>query len=191
MCPTLAIVRRFGERLAARDRELRSRTGARSWRRCVRRFGLLIGSDAGIGVGARASLLDEIEEFVAAGIPRPEALRLATAGAAEFLGQEGEFGVVAPGARADLLLLNGDPAEDLAALEAPAGIMWGGRWYREPVVASRRSLPGEGVTPQQSRYPLARQSAQERPPRDDRHDGERDPQPHSSRTGFPSANIAA
>lgn len=149
VCPTLAIVRRFGEHQSPPDRD----ASLRNRRQVVAALhaagvGLLVGSDAGIGVvEPGASLLDELEEFVAAGIARPEALRIATAGAAEFLGQAGEFGVVAPGARADLLLLDGDPTAHLAALDAPAGIMVGGRWHREPAVVSRRGRPREGVTP--------------------------------------------
>jgi imidazolonepropionase-like amidohydrolase len=134
VCPTLAIVARMGRRLPPADRE-----SFLANRRMVvlalhaEGVGLLIGSDAGIDVvDPGSSLLDEIEEFVAAGIPPIDALRIATAGAAEFLGQGEEFGVVVAGARADLLLLDGDPARDIAALEAPAGVMVRGRWFLEP-----------------------------------------------------------
>lgn len=94
-----------------------------------------------------ASLLDELEEFVAAGIAPIDALRMATAGAAEFLGESGEFGVVAAGARADLLLLDGDPSESLVALEAPAGVMVRGRWFLEPEAIPSRARPGKDLTP--------------------------------------------
>jgi imidazolonepropionase-like amidohydrolase len=146
VCPTLAIVERFGARLSPRDREA-SRGNRRALVAALHAggVGLLIGSDAGIGVvEPGASLLDEIDEFVAAGVPPRDALRLATAGAAEFLGQAGEFGVIAPGARADLLLLDGDPSVDLGALDAPAGIMLRGRWYRAPAAVTG---PPGGVTP--------------------------------------------
>jgi imidazolonepropionase-like amidohydrolase len=36
---------------------------------------------------------------------------------ARLLRREGELGVVAPGARADLILLDGNPLEDLAVLD--------------------------------------------------------------------------
>jgi hypothetical protein len=39
-----------------------------------------------------------------------------------------EFGTIAVGARADLLLLDRDPLESLSALDRPAGVMARGRW---------------------------------------------------------------
>ena len=43
-----------------------------------------------------------------------EALQAATSGAAQFLGRQGEFGVIANGAHADLLLLDENPLEKLS-----------------------------------------------------------------------------
>ena len=54
---------------------------------------------------------------------------MATADAAKFLREEGEWGVVAAGARADLVLLDADPREDLSTLRRPAGVMMNGHWY--------------------------------------------------------------
>ena len=50
--------------------------------------------------------------------PTSEVLRSATVNAAALLGEE-DLGVVAPGARADLLLLDGDPLADLGVLTRP------------------------------------------------------------------------
>ena len=72
---------------------------------------------------------DELEAFIAVGIPVDEVLRMATADAARFLREEGEWGVVAAGARADLVLLDADPREDLSTLRRPAGVMMNGHWY--------------------------------------------------------------
>ena len=72
---------------------------------------------------------DELETFVAIGIPVDEVLRMATAEAAKFLREEGEWGVVAAGARADLVLLDADPRDDLSTLRRPAGVMMNGHWY--------------------------------------------------------------
>ena len=72
---------------------------------------------------------DELAAFVAAGIPVDEVLRIATADAAKFLREEGQWGVVAPNARADLVLLDRDPREDLSVLREPAGVMRRGHWY--------------------------------------------------------------
>jgi len=47
---------------------------------------------------------------------------------AEELKQDGRFGMVAPGQRADLVLLEANPLEDLANLTRRAGVMVRGRW---------------------------------------------------------------
>lgn len=70
----------------------------------------------------------ELAALVDAGIPPLEVLRAATNGAARFAGAEHEWGVVRVGAAADLLLLDGDPLEDLSVLEAPVGVIVAGQW---------------------------------------------------------------
>lgn len=69
--------------------------------------------------------------------PVLDVLRSATTVAAELLGLVGEVGVIAPGARADLLLLDADPLENIEALSDPARhlgcVIQGGR-----VVVDRR-----------------------------------------------------
>jgi imidazolonepropionase-like amidohydrolase len=52
--------------------------------------------------------------------PPLEILRSATLVNAEILGRRGELGVVAPGALADLLLVDGDPLADVRILAEPA-----------------------------------------------------------------------
>jgi imidazolonepropionase-like amidohydrolase len=48
-----------------------------------------------------------------------EALRAATSDNARFLaGDQADFGEVAPGKRADLVLVDGDPLADIAAIDA-------------------------------------------------------------------------
>jgi hypothetical protein len=58
----------------------------------------------------------ELEQWVAAGIAPAEALAAATSGAAGALSLA-ERGVIAPGRIADLVVLDGDPRDSLAALE--------------------------------------------------------------------------
>ena len=72
---------------------------------------------------------EEIGFFHDAGYSNTEILRISTLEAARFLNKAGEFGVVREGARADLLLLAGDPEADLATLRTPQGVMAAGRWY--------------------------------------------------------------
>jgi imidazolonepropionase-like amidohydrolase len=91
---------------------------------------LLAGSDAGVNgtVEAGAGLLEELEHLVAAGLTPVESVRAATVDAAAFLGQSDEIGRVRPGLRADLLLVAGDPRDDIAVLRRPAGVMLRGLW---------------------------------------------------------------
>src|SRR5262249_17755427 len=56
-----------------------------------------------------------------------EVLTAATGTAAEALGLD-DRGVIAPGRRADLLVVEGNPLDDLACLGRVRGVMKGGRW---------------------------------------------------------------
>lgn len=76
-----------------------------------------------------SSLHREFELLTEAGLTRFEALRAATTAAAAFLGKSQEFGSIQVGLRADLLLIDGNPLEDLASLEQSVGVMARGRWF--------------------------------------------------------------
>jgi imidazolonepropionase-like amidohydrolase len=113
-CPTLAIFVKLAEQHPAAERPgiIERR---RQFVRALSRAGahLLAGTDAGIGVVAPGtSLHDELAELVAAGLTPYRALRAATADAAAFLGRP-ELGWIGKGAAADLLLVAGNPLEDV------------------------------------------------------------------------------
>ena len=69
----------------------------------------------------------EIEQLAEAGLGPAGAIRAATLTAAEALGLDGDLGVIAPGALADLVLLEGDPLEDIANLRRVRAVLAGGR----------------------------------------------------------------
>jgi imidazolonepropionase-like amidohydrolase len=80
---------------------------------------LLAGLDpTGIG-GIVAGYGDqrEVELLVEAGLTPLEAIRVATANGAAFLGRADRFGTLAPGKRADLVVVNGDPSKTIADVE--------------------------------------------------------------------------
>ena len=79
-------------------------------------------------------LLDELDMLRAAGLSASEAYRAATSEAARALGQEAEMGAVRPGMRADMLLLDANPAEDLAALRRSQAVMMRGVWLERPAI---------------------------------------------------------
>ena len=74
------------------------------------------------------ALHEELAHLVAAGLTPHQALAPATRDAARFLGQEEEWGTIAPGRRADLLLLEADPLADIANTTKIFGVLTGGRW---------------------------------------------------------------
>lgn len=123
-----------GPTLAIQDALQNSPTRAATRRRIVAELHqagapLLVGTDSGIDVTRPGeSLVDEMSEFVRAGIPLREVLRLVTIEAARYLGLESEIGRIAPGWRADLVLLAGNPLEDLVVLRTPVGVHMGDRW---------------------------------------------------------------
>lgn len=115
--------------IAARNREqfesMRAMTGA------LHRGGipLAAGSDAGIPFTLPGySLVEELHFLHGAGLTRHQALRAATRTAAECMGKADELGAIAPGLRADLLLLDRDPRAELSTLSDPAGVVVRGRW---------------------------------------------------------------
>lgn len=77
---------------------------------------ILAGSDAGAYnsfVYPGQSLHLELEKLVEAGLSPAEALRTATLNGAKFMGVDDFYGSVAEGKSADLLILNGNPLEDI------------------------------------------------------------------------------
>lgn len=94
--------------------------------------GLLVGTDTPIPfISPGYSFHEEMGNLSRAGIPNDALLRMATVEAARFLDEEGEFGVVTVGARADLILVEGDPSSELGLLRHPAYVVLNGHlWHR-------------------------------------------------------------
>ncbi len=96
---------------------------------------LITGGDAPSipGLVPGFALHGEIDAMLAAGLTPWQALSAATRTPGEFIAktvpEADKFGVIAPGYRADLLLVADNPLGKPAALRAPLGVMAGGRWY--------------------------------------------------------------
>jgi imidazolonepropionase-like amidohydrolase len=79
---------------------------------------LVAGTDSGLAAAFHgAALHRELQALVALGISPAQALRMATSEAAAVLDEKADYGVVEPGKRADLVLVDGDPLADIAATE--------------------------------------------------------------------------
>jgi hypothetical protein len=74
-------------------------------------------------------LHDELDHLVQAGLSPLAAVRAATIEPARFLGLEGEAGVIEPGARADLVLLSGNPLDDISAVRSIQTVVLAGAVY--------------------------------------------------------------
>jgi imidazolonepropionase-like amidohydrolase len=74
------------------------------------------------------SLHDELRNLHEAGLTTFEVLQTTTTNPAVFLGLLSESGTVRTGKRADLLLVDDNPLQNLETLRTPVGVMLGGKW---------------------------------------------------------------
>jgi hypothetical protein len=104
---------------------------------------LVLGTDTGNPfVIPGFAVHDELGFLVSAGLTPWQALRLATAAPAEMLGTPGKFGVIAAGARADLIVVDGDPVAAIGALAKPGLVMVRGKLVkRDALLAEATKLP--------------------------------------------------
>lgn len=114
-----ALARRLAEAMAALPRRVVAAGGR-----------VVMGTDAPINPSG-VSYHAEMEALVRYGQMSPaDALRAATSEAAAALGYEGRLGVVAPGALADLVVLDADPLEDIRATRRVRTVIAGGRVHQ-------------------------------------------------------------
>ncbi|MEU7603677.1 amidohydrolase family protein [Streptomyces sp. NPDC041003] len=97
---------------------------------------LLPGTDAGVPRAVFDGFVSSLEFFEHIGMTAAEIIDLATAGAAEALDIAHDTGRLAPGHRADLLVVDGDPLTDLAALRSVRLVLAAGRPFGLPTGSS-------------------------------------------------------
>ena len=100
----------------------------------------LAGTDtpAGVGVTPGISLHLELQRFVAAGFTPLEALQTATINPARFLGKSSEYGSVAAGRVADLVILRANPLENIANTRTIAGVVADGQYSSQADIQALR-----------------------------------------------------
>ena len=82
------------------------------------------------GFDGTTATVREMEFMAEAGMTASAVLASATSKAAECLGRS-DIGTIAAGARADLLILDGDPSADISALRGITGVVAGGLVHRD------------------------------------------------------------
>jgi imidazolonepropionase-like amidohydrolase len=91
---------------------------------------LLAGSDSlDRYVFPGSSLHYELRELAAAGLTPQEALQTATENPAKFFGRE-DTGLIAAGRRADMVLLDADPSQEIANTQKISGVVLAGRFLQ-------------------------------------------------------------
>jgi hypothetical protein len=97
--------------------------------RVIRSTGrVAIGSDAP-AVGYGSGFHHELELLAEHGVSNDQILRWATAGGALALGLSLQTGTLEPGNLADLVIIDGDPLQDIRELRQIEAIVRGGVWY--------------------------------------------------------------
>jgi imidazolonepropionase-like amidohydrolase len=91
---------------------------------------LLVGSDAPQIFNVPGfSAHNELEALVKAGVPVHAVLQAATLNVARHFKREGEFGEIAVGQAADLVLLDGNPLESIDNTRRIVGVIVRGQWF--------------------------------------------------------------
>ena len=91
---------------------------------------LMTGTDALIPTNIPGySIHDELGELVGIGLTPYEALKASTTHPMEYLGELDDAGTIDIGKRADLVLLEANPLEDISSTRLIDGVMIRGRWY--------------------------------------------------------------
>jgi imidazolonepropionase-like amidohydrolase len=112
-----------------RDR-LRASTHEVSFKKALKAgVKIVFGTDMG-GIPWTEPIAQEFSRMVEFGMQPMDAIQSATSRAAVMLDMEGKIGVVAPGAFADIIAVNGDPLRDIEVLESVQFVMKDGQVFR-------------------------------------------------------------
>jgi imidazolonepropionase-like amidohydrolase len=91
---------------------------------------IVFGTDVG-GFPWTEPIAQEFPRMVDLGMSPMDAIKSATSRAAEMLDMEGKIGVIAPGAYADIIAVNGEPLQGIKILEKMTFVMKDGKVFRQ------------------------------------------------------------
>jgi len=133
-CPTLAPYYHDWEPentpAGKRDRKRAEVHGASVQKALKAGIRIVYGTDIG-GIEWKEPMAQEFPYLVQFGLTPMQAIRAATSSAAEMLDEKGELGVVAAGALADIVAVNGDPLKDVKELRNVRFVMKGGSVFKD------------------------------------------------------------
>ena len=111
---------------------------------------LVAGTDSLSGIVLHSELIG----YVKAGLTPAQALQVATRNGARYTGTEADRGAITPGRRADLILLDGEPTENIADIRKVALVITQGHW-----IAPRQVHQALGIKPFVDATPVVRSLA--------------------------------
>jgi imidazolonepropionase-like amidohydrolase len=89
---------------------------------------MVLGTDGGPARGGNGvGTLKEMEWMVQAGMSPHQVIQAGTRHAAELLGRLDELGTLEPGKLADLIIVDGDPLEDISVIHNIEVVLKGGK----------------------------------------------------------------
>ena len=98
------------------------------------RLKIVYGTDIG-GIPWQEPEAQEFRRMVTLGMSPMDAIQSATSRAADMLDSKGQIGVIAPGAFADIIAVNGDPLKDVGELENVKFVIKDGTVYKNQLAA--------------------------------------------------------
>jgi len=107
---------------------------------------ILAGTDLGAVVAWPGEMADELIRLNNCGMSKHDAIKSATLDAARFVGRSETLGAVEPGKHADVMLVEGNPLEDLHALRRVRLVGKSGRWFKPKHPELPDFWPGHSIT---------------------------------------------
>jgi len=123
----------FPEKIIEKER-LVGRTQRENFQKAVR-AGVKVAYGTDAGVYPHGWNGKQFAHMVRWGLTPMQAIQAATVSAADLLGWNSKVGLIAPGAFADIIAVDGDPLKDVTELERVKFVMKGGAVYKSPGAA--------------------------------------------------------
>jgi imidazolonepropionase-like amidohydrolase len=136
LCPTVAVddaIEQYRGWKKGVDPEPASIVAKRASFRAALDAGVTICNGSDVGVFTHGDNARELEIMVSYGMSPVAALRAATSVDATVLHMAGQIGRIAPGLRADIIAVHGDPTHDIATLRGVVFVMKDGVVYLRPI----------------------------------------------------------